>query len=249
MSGTEARPPDAIFSHPRLAVIYDALDGKRTDLEVYAAIVDELGARLVLDIGCGTGTLACQLAAKGVEVVGLDPAAASIEVAQRKPHAEQVRWIVGDVEALPPLQVDLVVMTGNVAQVFLSDDEWQRVLRCVHSVLKPGGYLVFESRDPAQEAWKYWNRKTSYAVVDLKGVGSVEHWVEVTSVDLALVSFRWTYVFANDEQTLVSDSTIRFSGKEHNLDALTSAGFKIEDVRDAPDRPGQEHIYVAKKPS
>jgi 2-polyprenyl-3-methyl-5-hydroxy-6-metoxy-1,4-benzoquinol methylase len=49
---------DDIFEHPRLAAIYDALDSDRSDLDVYVAIADELGARRVLDVGCGTGTLA-----------------------------------------------------------------------------------------------------------------------------------------------------------------------------------------------
>jgi hypothetical protein len=36
--------PDPIFADPRLAEIYDVFDGERSDLEVYAAIVEELGA-------------------------------------------------------------------------------------------------------------------------------------------------------------------------------------------------------------
>ena len=53
------------FEVPRLAQLYDPLDPDRSDLDVYAAIVDELGARSVLDVGCGTGTFACLLAARG----------------------------------------------------------------------------------------------------------------------------------------------------------------------------------------
>jgi hypothetical protein len=45
---------DALFEEPRLAAIYDAIDDDRSDLDVYAAIVDQLGAQVVLDVGCGT---------------------------------------------------------------------------------------------------------------------------------------------------------------------------------------------------
>lgn len=70
--------PDAIFAHPRLARVYDAFDGDRDDLAAYLAIADELGARRVLDVGCGTGSLATLLARSGHTVVGVDPAEASL---------------------------------------------------------------------------------------------------------------------------------------------------------------------------
>jgi 2-polyprenyl-3-methyl-5-hydroxy-6-metoxy-1,4-benzoquinol methylase len=64
--------PDRIFAEPRLAAIYDEIDGDRRDLDHYEAILDEVGARSVLDIGCGTGVLGCRLSAQGITVVGLD---------------------------------------------------------------------------------------------------------------------------------------------------------------------------------
>ncbi|MEU4778964.1 methyltransferase domain-containing protein [Micromonospora sp. NPDC023633] len=113
--------PDAIFAHPLLARVYDAFDGERDDLAVYVAIADELTARRVVDIGCGTKCLALQLAGRGHTVVGVDPADASLDVAKLKDGAERVRWIHGDASALPALDADLATMTGNVAQVFLTD--------------------------------------------------------------------------------------------------------------------------------
>jgi hypothetical protein len=62
-------------------------------------------ARSALDIGCGTGTFACLLANRGKEVTAVDPAAASVAVAQRKAGAERVRWLVGDAG-------DLLVASG-----------------------------------------------------------------------------------------------------------------------------------------
>jgi ubiquinone/menaquinone biosynthesis C-methylase UbiE len=98
---------DDLFNEPRLARIYDLVEGDRDDLDPYLAMVAEFDARSVLDVGCGTGTFACLLADRGIETVGVDPAAASIEVARGKPGAQRVRWLHGDATSLPGLQVDL----------------------------------------------------------------------------------------------------------------------------------------------
>lgn len=239
--------PDAIFADPRLAAVYDTFDGARTDLEPYLALAGQLGARSVLDVGCGTGTLACLLAARGVQVVGLDPAAASLDVARRKPHAERVRWVHGEVPSLPPLQVDLVTMTGNVAQVVLTDADWAETLESVRSALRPGGRLVLESRRPEREAWREWTRERSWTRAQVPGVGPVETWVDVTAVREPLVSFRWTFAFP-DGSRVTSDSTLRFRTEQELTDSLRAAGLEPEDVREAPDRPGHELVVLARRP-
>jgi len=143
---SECRVPDAIFAEQRLADIYDALDPARSDRDAYLAVADELNARSVLDLGCGTGTFACLLAERGRTVTGIDPAAASLHVARRKAFAEQVRWLYGEVESLAPLQVDLVTMTGNVAQVFVTDARWASALRAARRLPRPGPRPVLVSR-------------------------------------------------------------------------------------------------------
>jgi SAM-dependent methyltransferase len=236
---------DAIFEERRLAEIYDPLDPDRSDLDLYAALTEEFGARTVLDVGCGTGTFACLLAARGIEVVGVDPAGASLDVARAKPGADRVRWIQGDATMLPPLRVDLVTMTANVAQVFLTDREWLSALHGVHAALRGGGRFVFETRDPARQAWRTWNREHSLARVDIPAAGTVETWVEVTDVSGEFVSFRHTFVFKTDETVLTSDSTLRFRDHAEITSSLLAAGFVVTEVRDAPDRPGLEFVFVA----
>jgi SAM-dependent methyltransferase len=239
---------DAIFEEPRLAEIYDLLDPDRSDLDAYAAMAGEFSAESVLDVGCGTGTLACLLAARGLEVTAVDPAAASLAVARRKPGAASVFWLHGKVTALPALQVDLATMTGNVAQVFLTDEEWAATLAAVCAALRPRGRLVFESRDPARKAWLEWNRGQTYRRVVITGVGPVETWTDVTEVEGNLVSFRMTFVFGSDGAVLTSDSTLRFRSRDELADSLAGAGLIVEDVRDAPDRPGREFVFIARRP-
>ncbi|MCZ7438595.1 class I SAM-dependent methyltransferase [Micromonospora sp. WMMC241] len=237
--------PDAIFAHPRLAAIYDAFDDDRSDLAAYQAIADELGARTVLDVGCGTGSLAVLLARHGRTVVGVDPAEASLDVARAKDGADRVRWLHGDATALPALDADLATMTGNVAQVFRTDADWTRTLRGIHAALRPGGHLVFETRRPERRAWEEWATEPGPETRDVPGVGRVERRTQVTSVDLPLVSFHQTYRFLADGAVLSSDSTLRFRDRDEIESSLVAAGYRVLDVRQAPDRPGREFVFVA----
>nr|WP_296071275.1 class I SAM-dependent methyltransferase [uncultured Actinoplanes sp.] len=234
--------PDAIFADPRLAAVYDAFDDDRSDLDVYLAIADELGARTVIDVGCGTGSLAALLAARGTAVVGVDPAAASLDVARAKDA--RVRWIHGDATGLPAAAADLAVMTGNVAQVFLTDEEWAATLRAVHDALRPGGFLVFETRRPQRRAWEEWAAGTGTLRRHVAGVGVVGRRFALTGVNPPYVSFRLTYDFPGGA-TLTSDSTLRFRDEPEIRAALDGAGFDVREVRDAPDRPGLEFVFVA----
>jgi SAM-dependent methyltransferase len=152
---------DAIFAHPRLAPLYDAFDGPRDDLPAYVGIADELGAHRVLDAGCGTGSLAILLART---VIGADPAAASLGVARSKDASSAVTWVhtdaagvraagAGLAAGVSAAGADLAVMTGNVAQVFLTDEDWAQAPQAIGAALRPRGYLVFETRRPARRAW------------------------------------------------------------------------------------------------
>ena len=243
-----ARVPDAIFDDPRLARVYDPLDPDRSDLDVYAEIVDELGARAVLDIGCGTGTFACLLALRGIAVTAVDPAGASLDIARSKPGAERVWWLHGDATTLPPsVRVDAAFMTGNVAQVFVTDVDWRATLSGIRQALRPAGHLVFETRDPARRAWEEWTPELTHTAVDVPGVGVVESWEEVIDVSGDLVTFRSMTVFRRDDVVLESRSTLRFRQRLEIEASLRQERFELVDVRDAPDRPGREMVFVARR--
>ena len=239
--------PDAIFAHSRLAPVYDAFDGERDDLARYVSIADELRAAHILDVGCGTGNLALLLASTGRAVAGVDPAAASLAVARSKDTAGSVTWIHGDATDLPTVRADLAVMTGNVAQVFLTDDEWSATLAGIRAALRPGGHLVFETRRPERRAWEDWAATSDPLVLDVPGTGPVERRLEVTEVNLPLVSFRFTYRFLADGEVVTSDSTLRFRERAEIEKTLAAHGFRVVDVRDAPDRPGMEFVFLAQR--
>jgi demethylmenaquinone methyltransferase / 2-methoxy-6-polyprenyl-1,4-benzoquinol methylase len=93
-----------------------------------------------LDLATGTGDIAFALAARGARVVGLDITLRMIELARAKHDRGLVRFLVGDMLALPfPSACFDIVTTGyglrNVPNLTTAIDEIGRVLA-------PGGQLL-----------------------------------------------------------------------------------------------------------
>jgi hypothetical protein len=58
---------------------------------------------------------------------------------------------------------------------------------------------------------------------------------------------RWTWTFDADGATLTSESTLRFRHRDEVQSDLNAAGYRVLDVRDAPDRPKLELIFLARR--
>lgn len=237
---------DALFGDPRMTRVYDQLDPDRRDLDVYVALVDELGARSVLDIGCGTGTFAGLLAGRGIAVTGVDPAAAMLDVARAKPGSGAVRWVHGDATTALDRGHDAAFMTGNVAQVFVTDDDWAATLAGARRALRSGGWLVFETRVPERRAYERWTPELTRRTTDIPGLGTVTAWEDLVDVTGDLVTFR-SLIVVGGGAVLESRSTLRFRTRPEIKASLASAGFDVAEVRDAPDRPGLEWVFLGRR--
>ncbi|HWC98499.1 MAG TPA: methyltransferase domain-containing protein [Candidatus Sulfopaludibacter sp.] len=101
-----------------------------------------LGARpgeRILDVGCGTGQLAAEIAAAGAEVVAIDSSPAMVEQARR--NAPALRFEVQDVCDLPyRAEFDAVFSNAVLHWVRRAEDAAASMARA----LKPGGRLVME---------------------------------------------------------------------------------------------------------
>lgn len=64
-------------------------------------------------------------------------------------------------------------------------------------------------------------------------------------VALPLVTFADEFTF-EDGSTMTSTSTLRWRDEAELRSTLTAAGFTIEEIRDAPDRPGREFVVIAR---
>ncbi len=98
-SQPSASQPSESYADPRLAALYDALNPADASTAFYLSLPAAPPAR-ILDVGCGTGLLACEFATRGYDVTGADPAAAMLATARGRPGGDQVRWIQADAASL-----------------------------------------------------------------------------------------------------------------------------------------------------
>jgi hypothetical protein len=66
-------------------------------------------------------------------------------------------------------------------------------------------------------------------------------------VNLPLVSFRHTYRFLAGGAVVISESTLRFRSQDEVEASLVAQGYRALDLREAPDRPGREFVFIAER--
>lgn len=225
---------------------YDELNPADHDYRFYAALAASLGAQRVLDLGCGTGTLARLLADAGHAVVAIDPDPEMLRVARAKDS--RVDWRLGYSDVADPSSVDLSVMSGHVAQVFLEDEAWAAVLADLRRALVPGGTVTFESRTPTARGWEGWTRAHTLRTVD-----GVEFWHETADVSLPLVAYDTiTRDLATGAETSDRD-VLAFRGHDALRASLDHAGFEVLEVfgdwsRTPVSHDSPELIVIARRP-
>lgn len=209
------------YGDERLVGLYDGDNGAGDDHEYYLKLADAIGAKKVLDFGCGTGLLTRGFAQPGRVVIGVDPSATMLGFARKQPGAEAVTWVDGDARAVEGAgDADLVVSTGNV-MMHIGPDDYPWVLRSLADALRPGGVFSFESRNPAARAWEEWS---SEATERDTPAGHLREWMEVTEVDKGRVAFDAHNVF-EDGSDAVYTTVLHFRTAEEIRVDLENAGF------------------------
>ncbi|MFF5084909.1 class I SAM-dependent DNA methyltransferase [Actinoplanes sp. NPDC000266] len=202
---------------------YDELNADDHDYRFYAALAGDLGATSVLDLGCGTGTLARLLAAGGRTAVGIDPDPEMLRVARSRPGAGSVDWRLGHSDVADPESADFAVMSGHVAQVFLDGEAWAQALRDLRRALVPLGTLAFESRHPAAKGWERWTREATLRTLD----GHIEFWHETVEVALPLVTYDTFTLDRRTGEREVTRDVLAFRDVATLERSLEETGFEV----------------------
>jgi SAM-dependent methyltransferase len=142
-------PPNTA-GYARLAALWNDFSACFTP--DYASFLIAAGARYgqpvesVLDLACGTGVLARQLAARAKRVVGLDASADMLREARARTPDGSVRFVLGDFcDCQPGETFDAAVCGSDSLNYLERPEQLATVFRSVRRVLRPGGLFAFDA--------------------------------------------------------------------------------------------------------
>ena len=143
---------------------YDPLEGYR-DPEAYdredggydedRPLTEQWAHKLggpLLDLACGTGTMAVHLAQQGYQVTGVDIVPEMIAWASQKAagHSVSIEWVVADARTFQlDKQFPFIYLLGNAFQHFLTRADLEGLLARVREHLSPEGCFLFCTRNPS----------------------------------------------------------------------------------------------------
>lgn len=215
------------YHDPELAQFYDWDCPWTPDFDCFASLV--AGAGSVLDLGCGTGIFTAELAARGADAVGVDPAAAMLDIARARAGGDKVTWVEADARRLDlGRRFGAVVMTGHAFQTLLTRDDRAAVLETIARHLEPDGRFFFDSRNPCAREWESWTRVATRERRAHPAFGMVERWNDARALDgPELVEYETHYRLPDGRQ-FSAVSQVAFPTFAELLDLIADAGLRVD---------------------
>jgi cyclopropane fatty-acyl-phospholipid synthase-like methyltransferase len=174
----------------------------------------------LLDVPCGLGRLALELAGRGFTMSGVDISTDSLKEA-RKGAAERhidVTLRQSDMRDLPgEMIVDGAFCFGN-SFGYLDDDGNSTFLSAVHRVLRPGGRFILDASSVAENVLPQIKKHTEMQIGDIR-------FIEDNLYDHALSRLETDYTFVRGDRVEKKFGSHRIYTYREFANLLTAAGF------------------------
>lgn len=239
---------------PELSMVFDKIYQGFIDYEgeyhFYAKLCQKNKVKSILEIGCGTGNLAPKFSANFKEYIGLDYSEHMLSLARGK--FPEGNFIQGDMRNFNlEKKYDVALITGRSTSYLLTSDDILDTFKCIHYVLNPNGYLIFDCID-ATKFLRYIRENPT--VLHKSKVANTDYfrtseWYSIEK-DPTLIHWTASYYEQGSAKNLLlgKDKVIfRVFTETEIRSALKQAGFEVEDTLDRPTYAFDTFVVVAKK--
>lgn len=190
-----------------------------------ASIVDGL----VLDLGCGTGTLTRMLAEAGYDMIGVDGSEEMLMEAREKSADNDILYLCQDMREFELYgTVRAVVSTCDTMNYLLTPEDFIQTVRLVNNYLDPDGLFLFDLN-------------TLYKFRELMGNTTIAESGEAAS-------FIWDNYFDEETGRNEYDLTLFIKREdglfERSIEVHEEQGYTLEEVKGFLAAGGMEFVRV-----
>lgn len=225
---------------------------KRADYFCRLLSMCDINDGILLDLGCGTGSMSVKMAEKGFDVIGVDISIGMLGVAQQKMYesGKQILFLnqpMQDIDLYGTVDCAICVLDG--VNHLNNSDEVRQTFEKVSLFMNKGGAFAFD----VNTIYKHKNVLADNAFIydfdDLYCAWQNNYNEEDNSVDITLDFFE-------EEDGVYYRSSESFSEQAYGLDEISrwleDAGFEIigiyDDLTTNPVMPDSERaVFLAKK--
>ena len=225
---------------------------KRADYFCRLLSMCDIKSGILLDLGCGTGSMSVKMAEKGFDVIGVDTSIGMLGVAQQKMYesGERILFLnqaMQDIDLYGTVDCAICVLDG--INHLNNSDEVRQTFEKVSLFMNKCGAFAFDVNTIYKHKTVLSDNAFIYEFDDLFCAWQNNYNEEDNSVDITLDFFE-------EEDGVYYRSGENFSEQAYELDEISAwleeAGFEIigvyDDLTTDPVRPDSERaVFLAKK--
>lgn len=204
---------------------------------------------LVLELGCGTGSMTQLLAQKGYDMIGVDNSLDMLEIAMDKKEesGQDILYLLQDMREFELYgTVRAVVSCCDSVNYILEEEDLLTVFRLVNNYLDPGGVFIFDMNTP----YKYETMLGASTIAENREEGSFI-WENYFDADTRINEYALTLFIREQEELYRKYEEFHYQ-KAYEIPQvirlLEAAGLEFVAVYDAfthePPRADSERIHV-----
>lgn len=192
---------------------------------------DGIEEGLLLDLGCGTGSMTEKLASAGYDMIGVDFSCEMLEIAQEKSlkHGHDILYLLQDMREFELYgTVRAIVSVCDSMNYIIDEKDLIEVFRLVNNYLDPEGLFIFDMNT----LYKYQVLLADHTIAE----------------DRETMSFIWDNYYYEDEKINEYNLHLFLQDEDGRYQKFTEnhyqKAYTIEQVSQALEKAGMEFVAV-----